>query len=109
MNRNGQSTMEFALLIAVLVAALIAIQIFMKRGIMGKLRENTEQIGAQFEPHSATWNYTTKINGTQNEGLTSAGVQTTTYTGNGVTQIKTGSEGIDANLADEQLFFKKAP
>jgi len=46
---RGQSTLEYAVIIAVVAAALVAINIYMKRGIQGKLRESTDQIGEQFD------------------------------------------------------------
>jgi len=45
----GQTTLEYAVIIAVVVAALVAMQIYMKRGIEGKLRDSTDKIGEQFE------------------------------------------------------------
>ena len=46
-NRKAQSTVEYAVLIAVVAGALLAMQIYMKRGAMGKLRSSTDQIGDQ--------------------------------------------------------------
>ncbi|MBI3319017.1 MAG: hypothetical protein HYZ89_00290 [Candidatus Omnitrophica bacterium] len=47
---KGQATLEYAVVIAVAVAALLAMQIYMKRGVQGKLREATDQVGEQFSP-----------------------------------------------------------
>lgn len=46
---NGQTTLEYALMIVVVIIALLAIQIYMKRGVQGKLRESADQLGEQFE------------------------------------------------------------
>jgi hypothetical protein len=43
--RRGQSILEYAILIAVVVGALIAMQIFLKRSVQGKLRESIDDIG----------------------------------------------------------------
>ena len=51
LNHKGQSTLEYAVLIAVVVAALLAIQIYMKRGVEGKLRSASDDIGQQFDAH----------------------------------------------------------
>lgn len=48
-NRKGQSTLEYAIVIAVVIGALLAMQIYMKRGLEGKLSESTDQVGEQFE------------------------------------------------------------
>jgi len=49
-NKRGQSTLEYGLIIAVVVAALLAINWYMQRGVQGKLKESSDQIGKQFDP-----------------------------------------------------------
>lgn len=63
-NYKGQSTLEYALIIAVVVAGLVAMQIYMKRGVQGKLRESADQIGEQFEANATTVDRTTNRYGT---------------------------------------------
>ena len=48
--QRGQSTLEYAVVIAVIVAALLAIQVYMKGGVQGKLRDATDQVGEQYSP-----------------------------------------------------------
>lgn len=45
---KGQSTLEYAMIIAVVVGALILMQQYMKRGVQGKLRESVDNIGGQY-------------------------------------------------------------
>ena len=47
---RAQTTLEYAVLIGVIVAALIAMQRYLKRGYQGKLRESADQMGEQFSP-----------------------------------------------------------
>lgn len=57
-NRRGQSTLEYALVIAAAVAALLALNIYLRRGISGRLKESSDQIGKQFianEGYSSSW------------------------------------------------------
>ena len=61
---RGQSTLEYAVIIAVVVGALLAIQIYMKRGVQGKLRDSTDQIGQQFEAERTGVTRTTARTGT---------------------------------------------
>ena len=56
---KAQSTLEFAILIAVIVAALLAMQVYLKRGYQGKMKESADSIGSQFSPGQTTGNYTT--------------------------------------------------
>ena len=43
--RKGQSMLEYAMIIAVIVGALIAMQIFLRRSVQGKLRDSVDDIG----------------------------------------------------------------
>jgi len=60
MDKRAQSTLEYALLIAVVVAVLIAMQTYMKRGLQGKMKDSTDSIGSQFSVGASTYDYTTK-------------------------------------------------
>jgi hypothetical protein len=46
--RQAQSTLEYAILIVIVIAALLSIQVYIKRGVQGKLRSSTDDIGDQF-------------------------------------------------------------
>lgn len=76
---TGQSTLEYAVIITVVVAALLAIQIYIKRSVQGKLRESTDQIGEQFFANNTTIYENTSRTGTTVQEI-SAGV-TTSYSG----------------------------
>jgi len=54
MKRRAQSTLEYALIIAVVVGALIAMQVYVKRGIQGRLKSATDDIGEQYSPGYTT-------------------------------------------------------
>jgi len=92
--KKGQSTLEYVILIGFVVAALIAMGVYMKRGMQGKLRESTDQIGEQYSAYQTNSNYTTTTNVNQSENLTTGGVSTTTINTNN--QTRTGSETVGA-------------
>lgn len=46
----GQSTLETAVLIVVIVMALITMQVYMKRGIQGHLQSSADSLGEQYDP-----------------------------------------------------------
>lgn len=52
MSRRAQSTIEYAVLIGVMVAALLAMQVYLKRGMQGRLKGYAEQLsqGAAYSP-----------------------------------------------------------
>jgi hypothetical protein len=90
--QKGQSTLEYAMIIAVVVGALLAIQIYMKRGVQGKMRESTDQIGEQFDAENTTIDHTiTRTSKTVQ--IVKDGV-TTTYSGgeDGVSEAETRTE-----------------
>ena len=49
---QAQTTLEYTILIAVIIGALIAMQVYIKRGIQGKLRGDLSQLsdGAFYSP-----------------------------------------------------------
>lgn len=98
LNKRGQSTLEYGVVIAVIVAALIAMQTYIRRGMHGKLRESTDDIGKQFSPEHTTSNYTTTSGSTSQETVTTAG-RTTTQVTRGFQNV-TGNETVE-DLANE--------
>lgn len=44
-NRKGQSTLEYAILIIIIIAALLSLQTYIKRGVQGRLKSATDDIG----------------------------------------------------------------
>ena len=93
LKERGQSTLEYVILVGFVVAALIAMGVYMKRGFQGRLRESTDQIGQQFSAENTTYNYQTTTNVVQTETV-SGGVSSTDITTN--LQTKTGTENVGA-------------
>ena len=96
---RGQGTLEYVILTGFVVAALIAMGVYMKRGFQGRLRESTDQIGGQYSAQHTTSDYNTVTNLSQTENVAGGGVTHTTITGN--TQTKTGSEKVDTLSAEQ--------
>jgi Flp pilus assembly pilin Flp len=46
--RQGQSTLEYAILIIIIIAALLSIQVYIKRGVQGRFKQAADDIGDQF-------------------------------------------------------------
>jgi len=91
-SKRGQSTLEYVILIGFVVAALIAMGVYMKRGVQGKLRESADQVGEQYSAGNTTGTYTTTTNINQTENMASGGRTTTTINRN--EQRKSGSETV---------------
>lgn len=88
---RAQTTLEYAILIGVIVAGLIAMQVYLKRGFQGKLKESADSMGTQFSPGATTSNYTTH-NVTDSTETLNDGVSTTTIS-NQATD-RTGTENV---------------
>lgn len=46
--RKGQSILEYAILMGIIVAVFVSIQIYVKRAVQGKFKSSADQIGEQF-------------------------------------------------------------
>lgn len=82
--RKAQSTLEYALLIAVVVGSLLYMQNYLKRSMQGRLQRIGDQIGEQYSPYQTFRNIvaTTTIASIQEDetrGVNS--LKTDTHTG----------------------------
>jgi cytoskeletal protein RodZ len=46
--QKGQSTLEYAVLIIIIIGALLSIQVYIKRGLQGRFKSAADDIGDQF-------------------------------------------------------------
>ncbi len=46
--KKGQSTLEYAVLIIIVIGALLSVQVYIKRGIQGRLKSAADDIGSQY-------------------------------------------------------------
>ena len=78
--KRGQSTLEYAVLILIIIAALISIQMYMKRGFQGRLKQASDDIGDQYSPGNMNESKITKrySNSTEisNRGTSSSELRT---------------------------------
>lgn len=47
-SKKGQGILEYAMILSVVVAVIVAIQIYVKRALEGKFKQSADQIGEQF-------------------------------------------------------------
>ena len=76
--RIAQSTLEYAVLAVVVIAALLSIQNYLKRGIQGKIKSSTDDISAeQYDTQSTKYKKVTNTEsmGAQ-ENVTNEGTRT---------------------------------
>ena len=79
MKNKGQSVLEIAVLTAIIVAALLAIQVYLKRGFQGRYKDLADSIGTQYEPGNTTSTQvnTTELTSTSHSGMVGQRSETT--------------------------------
>lgn len=106
--KKGQSTLEWSALLAVIVAALLATSVYMKRALQGRIRGLADSVGEQYSPTRMNSSVTTSINSNttvdttvEKSGTLDAKSLTTTITNE--TNARTGYEEV-LNYNQETLF-----
>lgn len=102
LNRKAQGTLEYGIIIAVVVAALVLMQTYIKRGVQGKLRQSADDIGEQFSPGYTTGTTTTvsSVNSTEN---TTGGAQPITKSTSSQTQTRSVNEQVAGQDQEDWL------
>lgn len=73
-NHKGQNTAEYAIVIALIIGAVIAMQTYVKRGLQGRMKDATDKVATdtsdlgttkQYEPYYSEQSMTTAQKSTQ--------------------------------------------
>ena len=54
--KRGQSTLEFVMLLVIVIGAMVAMQMYIKRAIQGRWKDTMESIGEQYDPTAMVTN-----------------------------------------------------
>ena len=81
--KRGQTSVEYAVLIIIVIGSFIAIQSYMKRGIQGRWKSAVDDLGDQYDPRTAITNVRHTLLSTTNTTI-----DTVAVTG-GVTTLRT--------------------
>jgi len=90
LNKGAQTTAEYAILVALVVGAIVAMQVYVRRGIQGRVQEAVDYTGnlsqdittggtkfkltgAQYEPYYLVSNASTSQEATETENLLTGG------------------------------------
>ena len=99
LNRKGQNTLEYVLLLTAVAVAFIAIQHYLSRGLQGRVREASDNIGGQFDADATTSDFDLTRGSTVHEttviGVGGGAVTTSTLMGN-ESNTRKGSETVSA-------------
>ena len=64
---KAQAMLEYSVFVVCVIAALLAMQIYIKRGVEGRLKQSSDDIGEQYAPKSTTSTITISSISSQNE------------------------------------------
>ena len=48
--KRGQSVLEYTILVVIVIAGLVTMQYYMKRGVQGRWKESVDGLGEQYDP-----------------------------------------------------------
>jgi len=51
--KKGQTAIEYAVLLIVVIGSFVAIQNYLKRGLQGRWRDSVDSLGDQYDPRTA--------------------------------------------------------
>ena len=109
LNKKAQSTAEYAILIAIVVGALVGMQIYVRRGIQGRIADVVDQ-GASLSVTNGTYTATANFTGRQFEpyylatgGINQTTTGSTTKTGSTDTAIVSGESGYTTSRTGSRV------
>jgi len=87
--RKGQSSLEYAALIGVVVGAVVLMSTYMRRSVEGSLRENSDSIGDQYSYENGSYSYSKTLEAPE-VSLTTVTTDGTDTGGGNTSQSRTG-------------------
>ena len=99
--KKGQTTLEYAVLIIIIIGALLSIQVYIKRGIQGRLKSATDDIGDQFSPGNTIVNRIRTTTANEIQSASQATGSRTELTGDGEITV----ENMDSRIVNNIFEF----
>ena len=106
MGKRGQSTIEYAVLIMLIIAALITVGTYFRRGVQGRWKQAVDDLGQQYDPrymnseitHTVVGNIETSVYTVdgENEAGNKEGYWTLREDTSTITDTTTGSSRVAA-------------
>jgi len=97
--KRAQSSLEYAILIIIVLGALLTIQVYIKRGIQGRLRSATDDIGEQYAVGKINLTKKTRFYSKTNEVATE-GTSTSTLVADEYTNVSLNQASV-GNLVQD--------
>lgn len=98
--RKGQTTIEYAMLLIIVIGSFVAIQNYVKRGMQGRWRDTVDSLGDQYDPQTANTSIQYTLTSTTNTQILAQdgvdGYWTQRTDDSTSREIKTGSTTVGA-------------
>ena len=102
---RGQSTLEYATLVAIVCAVIVSMQIYAKRAVQGNLKRSADSIGPLFSPSLSNFTFTRTTHQKTRDILTERGESASTFLDHGVASTSGYVDDFsNRRLTDEPLF-----
>lgn len=108
MTRKGQSTAEYAVMVGLVIAAIVAMQIYVRRGLQAKVRDVTDNFTSsgtvgttsQYEPYYADSSYDVTQSRTSTDTVSKGGKITRAGISETTTRAGSATTGTDVAKDD---------
>jgi hypothetical protein len=97
--------LEYAILIIIIIGALLSIQIYIKRGVQGRLKSATDDIGDQFSPGNTNVVKTMTTTSVSHDTFITGQTQSTLLAPEVTTDVLTS----DVQNVEQEFWGKVAP
>jgi hypothetical protein len=101
---RGQSTLEYALLIAVVLSGLLAVEIYAKRAVEGRLKSGADQIGEQWSTAKSKFKINVTNVGTREDTLQLTGASKSEITKAEIQTRDTSDYAVQEDVEPRDLF-----
>ena len=92
LSKRGQSILEYSILLAVILSAILIMQFYVKRSYQGRLKTEADSVGQQYSPGHTTSTVTTTTNSISETKLE-----------DGVQIVRVYGSANDGNLASSTM------
>lgn len=98
--RKGQLAVEYVVILIIVMGALLAMQMYFKRGIQGRVKSSVDSVGEQYDPLTTEADVTQRVSGETVTTITvqdtGVGRQTMRSDTSVLTETKQGFTRVDA-------------
>jgi hypothetical protein len=91
--KKVQSMLEYAVLVAAIGAGLVLMGVYLKRGYSGRIKQQADNLGIQYDPENVNLNYTYTVNSLS---------ATTTYIDN----VEFGGNTYLGLISEEEIIYE---